>query len=78
MQREPLVSLEDSERRLVYSAVDSPLGATHYNAAVEVHAEGDSGSRFVWVIDFLPDEIANDLDAAMERGMQAMEATLGS
>ena len=36
VQREPLVSVDDEERRLVYSAVDSPLGATHYNAAVQI------------------------------------------
>jgi len=36
VQREPLVDLDDRARRLVYGAVDSPLGATHYNASVQV------------------------------------------
>jgi hypothetical protein len=78
VQREPLVSVDDEERRLVYSAVDSPLGATHYNAAVQVISSGDGGTRLVWLIDFLPNSISSNLDAAMERGVQSIKATLES
>jgi hypothetical protein len=78
VQREPLVSVDDEERRLVYSAVDSPLGATHYNAAVQIISNGDGGTRFVWLIDFLPDSISSNLDAAMERGVQSIKETLDS
>jgi len=78
VQREPLVSVDDEERRLVYSAVDSPLGATHYNASVQVISNGDSGARLVWLVDFLPDAISSNLDAAMERGVQSIKETLES
>ena len=78
VQREPLVALDDESRRLVYSATDSLLGATHYNAAVEVSSGPNDGSTICWVIDFLPDEIAGSLDMAMERGAEAMRTTLGS
>jgi hypothetical protein len=78
VQREPLVSVDDEERRLVYSAVDSPLGATHYNAAVQVISDGDGGTRLVWLIDFLPNSISSNLDAAMERGVQSIKETLES
>jgi hypothetical protein len=75
-QREPLVSLDHDARRLVYTALDSPMGTTHYNAAVEVRA-GDGGrTRLIWQVDFLPDNLATLLDDAMERGTQAMRATL--
>ena len=77
VQREPLVALDDDQRRLVYSATGSLLGATHYNAAVQVAAGETGGSTISWVIDFLPDEIAPALDQAMERGADAMRATLG-
>jgi hypothetical protein len=76
VQREPLVDLDDDARRLVYSAVDSPRGATHYNASVQVFPDGDRSCRLVWLVDFLPDDIATDLDAAMERGAQTMKQTL--
>jgi hypothetical protein len=78
VQREPLVSLDEEERRLVYSAVDSPLGATHYNAAVQVTANGGDGARLVWLIDFMPDAISSNLEAAMDSAVQSMKATLES
>jgi hypothetical protein len=78
VQREPLVSVDDDRRRLVYSAVDSPLGATHYNAAVQVMSDRGGAARLVWLVDFLPDAISANLEAAMERGVQSIKATLES
>jgi Polyketide cyclase / dehydrase and lipid transport len=76
VQREPLVDSNDDTRRLVYTAIDSVLGATHYNAAVQVFADASGGSRLVWLIDFLPDDIAPMLDLAMSRGVDAIRQTL--
>ena len=76
VQREPLVSVDEEARRLVYSAVDSPIGATHYNAAVQVSSNGEGTSRLVWLVDFLPNAISPNLEAAMERGVRSIEATL--
>jgi Polyketide cyclase / dehydrase and lipid transport len=75
-QLEPLITLDEDARRLVYSAVDSPIGATHYNAAVTVTETVPGASLVSWQIDFLPDEIAPGLDAAMEAGAAAMRQTL--
>jgi hypothetical protein len=76
VQREPLVSVDEEERRLVYSAIDSPLGATHYNAAVQVFSNGAGTTRLLWLIDFLPDTISPNLEAAMESGLRSMKETL--
>jgi len=70
--REPIVTLDTIGRRLVWSAEGI---ATHYNAAVQVLPEGE-GTRIVWIADFLPDDIAERIDAAMEAGAQAMQAAL--
>jgi hypothetical protein len=75
-QREPLVSVDDDLRRLVYSAVDSPFGATHYNASVQVFPDGGSGCRIDWVVDVLPNELEPALDMAMGHGAAAIKATL--
>jgi hypothetical protein len=72
--REHFVSADDGERRLVYAITDSPR-YTHYNAAAQVFADGD-GSRFVWTVDFLPDEMAPMQGAAMDAGAAAMAGTL--
>ena len=72
--REWLVSSNDAERRLVYAITDSPR-YTHYSASAEVFEEGKS-ARFVWTVDFLPDEMAPMQAAAMDAGAEAMRQSL--
>jgi hypothetical protein len=72
--RERLVSCDHDQRRLVYAISDSAR-FTHYSASAEVLEEGD-GSRFVWTVDFLPNEMAQMQEAAMNAGVEAMRATL--
>jgi hypothetical protein len=76
VQREPIVTCDDEERRLVYTAVDSPLGATHYNGAVLVSGGAGDGTRVEWRIDVLPDSLAERLDQVMGIGAAAMKRTL--
>ena len=71
--REPIVTLDEEARRLVWSVEGG--STTHYNGAVQVHAEGD-GSRVVWMSDFLPDTVRPAIDAAMQAGARAMRAAL--
>ncbi len=70
--REVLVSLDDEERRLVWSVVDGPY--THHNGAAQVIAEGD-GCRFVWTADLLPEEAAAPTAEMMERGIEVVKET---
>jgi hypothetical protein len=74
--REWLVSRDDAERRLVYAIRDNP-NYEHYSASAQVFADGE-GSRFVWTVDFLPDGMAAQQNAAMEAGAQAMRACLNA
>ena len=67
---------DDGARRLVWSVVDGPY--THHNASAQVFAEGDARTRFVWIADFLPHELAPHIDALMERGTAVLKATLES
>jgi hypothetical protein len=71
--REVIVNLDDEARRLVYSARTDRL--QHHNASFTVSAHG-SGTRVVWVADFLPDAIAPAIAAMMEQGVAAMRKTL--
>ena len=59
--REPLVDLDEKARRLAYAAVGGR--ATHYNASMQVFADGQSRTRLVWVIDLLPHELAGPVGA---------------
>ena len=71
--RERLVTLDDGACRLVYAVVEGR--ASHYNAAVQVFAEGD-GSRVVWTIDLLPDELAPAIGGMMDEAAKVMRKTL--
>ena len=71
--KEPIVAIDDENRRLVWSAEGVPM--THYNASAQVFAEG-SGSRVVWIADFLPDAAAATVGPMMQEGMAAMKKAL--
>jgi Polyketide cyclase / dehydrase and lipid transport len=72
--REPIVSLDDEARRLVWTAEGGR--ARHYNAALEVFALPDGATSVVWTADFLPDDIRGYLSQAINAGMAAMQRAL--
>jgi len=72
--RELLVSLDDDARRLVYAVVGGRL--TTHSASVQVLADGDSGSRIIWISDFLPDQLTSYIDAQMNAAARVMKETL--
>lgn len=72
--REPIVTIDETARRLVWGAQGSVT--THYNASVQVFEDQGLASRVVWVADFLPDSAASAIDAAMSAGMAAMQRAL--
>ena len=72
--RERIVSVDDTLRRLVYSATGGR--AVHHNAAVQVFEVGDGRSRVEWVVDLLPDDVAQAVDAMMNQAVAVMQRTL--
>jgi carbon monoxide dehydrogenase subunit G len=72
--REPIVAIDENARRLVWSAEGGRT--THYNASIQVFAEGEGKTRVVWIADFLPDAVAGDISAAMNIGAAVMKKTL--
>lgn len=76
--RERLVTVDDDRRRLVYTVVDGPLGATHHQASVEVQdaADRSAGCRVVWTTDVLPDHFAVPIGRLMDEGAAAISRAL--
>jgi hypothetical protein len=74
--REQLVGIDEAAYRLAYTVIDGPLAATHHNASAQVVAEADGRSRFVWVTDVLPDDLAPATSGLMDRGLGVIKATL--
>ncbi|MGP8120243.1 MAG: SRPBCC family protein, partial [Xanthobacteraceae bacterium] len=72
--REILVDRDPQARRLAYAIVGGRL--TQHNASAQVFAEGEQRCRFVWIADFLPNELADYFGAQMELGAAAMRAAL--
>jgi hypothetical protein len=72
--REPIVTLDDEARRLVWTAEGAR--ARHYNAALQVSELADGLTSVVWTADFLPDDIAGYMSQAIEAGMAAMQRSL--
>ncbi len=74
--QERLVGTDADARRLAYTVIDGPLGAAHHHASAQVLAEPDGGSRFVWITDVLPDDLAAPTGGLMDRGLAVMKETL--
>jgi hypothetical protein len=72
--REPIVTLDDEARRLVWTAEGGR--ARHYNAALEVASLPDGATSVVWTADFLPDELHAYFSQAIGAGMAAMQRSL--
>ena len=71
--REPILSCDDQRRRLSWSAEGGRT--THYNAVLDVTAEG-VGTRVRWTTDLLPHELAGAIAAMQEQGLSVMKRTL--
>ena len=72
--REVIVSVDDEARRLVWSVVGGQM--THHNASAQVLAEGEDRSRFVWIADLLPDELAPAIAGMIDQGLVVIKQTL--
>lgn len=72
--RELIVDIDDKARRLVWSVVGGRM--THHNASAQVLPDGEGGSRFVWIADLLPHELAPGIAGLMEQGLAVIKRTL--
>src|SRR6185312_3646253 len=72
--REPIVTLDDEARRLVWTHEGGR--ARHYNGALEVSEAAGGLTSVVWTADFLPDDIGGYMAQAIEAGMAAMQRSL--
>ena len=73
---ERLVGVDERQHRLAYTVTDGPFGAEHHHASAQVLPAGEGRSRFVWITDVLPDELATPTAGLMERGLATIKATL--
>src|SRR5262245_2809786 len=71
--REEIVAIDDAARRVAWAIVGQQFH--HYNGAAQLFDDAD-GTRFVWITDLLPDDLAPNVDAMMTAGIAAIKKTL--
>lgn len=72
--KEIIVDRDDAARRLCWLAKSERM--THYNASMQIFADGANGTKAVWIADLLPNEAAPAIGAMIDQGMAAMKKTL--
>jgi carbon monoxide dehydrogenase subunit G len=72
--REQIVTIDDENRRVVWSAAGGSL--SHHNASAQALADAKGRTTVVWITDLLPDEAAGSVAAMMKQGMAVMKQTL--
>lgn len=74
--KEEIVSVDGEQRRVAWAVVGQRF--RHYNGAAWVEADPKGGSRFVWIVDLLPDELAASVEQMMNAGIAVVKPTLES
>jgi hypothetical protein len=76
--RELIVDCDDDSRRLAWAVVESPLNMSHYNASMQVFAEGSNSEscRVVWTADLLPHDVAPRVSEIIATGLAVMKQTM--
>jgi carbon monoxide dehydrogenase subunit G len=72
--RELIVDIDDGARRLVWAAVGGRT--SHYNASLQIFADGENRSRALWVADFLPNDLLALIHVMVTQGALAIKNTL--
>lgn len=72
--RELLVDCDDTRRRLVYAVASERV--RHYNASVQVIADGEARAKLIWIVDLLPNDIAPYIAGRMDQASVAMQKSL--
>ena len=64
--REIIVTLDEDQRRVVWSAVGGSL--THHNGSAQVSSNASGATTIVWNADFPPNDAATTMDTMMDQG----------
>lgn len=67
--RERIVAIDEAQRRIAYAVVEGRF--SHHSASMQIVPEDDGRCRFVWVSDFLPNELEPTVRALVEQGAEA-------
>ncbi len=72
--RELLVDCDGAKRRLVYAVISERI--KQHSASVQILENDDGRSKFIWIVDVLPNEIAPYISEQMDLSVAAMKKKL--
>lgn len=72
--REWVVAMDDKKRRLAMTATGGII--LHLNSGIQVFAHGANRSRVVWICDFLPDIMTDQIGAIIDRTIASARRVL--
>ena len=72
---ERILDIDDKRRRVAYTVLDGP-GMTYHHASMQLVDAGPNRCRFVWITDYVPQEIRSNLLPLIEAGTQALKINL--
>ena len=72
--RERIVNIDDAGRRVAYGVIEGRF--SHHHASMQILAEGENQSRFVWISDFLPEEAEPLVRGLVDQGAAALKSVL--
>lgn len=75
---ETIVAVDDENRRVAYTITGSPFPITAHAASMQVSDAGGGKSRFQWITDVKPDELAGPLGAMLAGEVTKLEERFGS
>jgi polyketide cyclase/dehydrase/lipid transport protein len=73
--RERILDVDDRRRRVAYTVLDGP-GMSYHHASMRIVEAGQGQCAFVWITDFLPEELRASLTPLIEQGSRALKAQL--
>ncbi|MDQ0847231.1 SRPBCC family protein [Streptomyces sp. V1I6] len=73
---ELLVDIDDEARRVAYAVVGGALAPKHHHASMQVFTDGKERSRFVWITDVTPDDLAGPITEMVDQGARVIKQTL--
>ncbi|MDR0267433.1 SRPBCC family protein [Paenibacillus sp.] len=74
--RELIISIDEKEQRMAYAVKEGRMPLLHHHASFQVLPHGDKYTKLVWITDFLPEELATEIEARVNRGAQVMKETI--
>lgn len=74
--RELIISIDERNRRMAYAVKEGRMPLLHHHASFQIIPHCENGTKLVWITDFLPGDLATEIQARVDRGAEVMKETI--